>query len=73
MERQGQRGNAPVVHRSLTSRLRDRGVGGLHRHRCAIAHGGSGEIGEAGLSSHGVAAGTAAVAERVLDHSLAEA
>lgn len=55
----------------LTSGLRDGGVGGgLHRHGRPVADGGSREVGEARLPSHRLAPGTAAVAERVLDHRL---
>lgn len=55
----------------LTSGLRDGGVGGgLHGHGRPVADGGSREVGEACLPSHRLAPGTAAVAERVLDHRL---
>lgn len=55
----------------LTSRLRDGGVGGgLHGHGRPVADGGGREVGESRLPSHRLANGTAAVAERVLDHRL---
>lgn len=59
--------------RLLTSRLSDAGVsGGLHRHSCSIADGGGGKISESCFSAHRLAARTAAITERVLDHSLTE-
>lgn len=55
----------------LTSRLRDGGVGGgLHGHGCPIADGSGWEVGKPRLPSYRLAAGAAAVAERVLDYCL---